>query len=70
MRILCVDDHEDTCRLLTAMLGLSDLEAIAVPTAAEALRLIEAEKFSLYVIDGRLPDADGAAFCEQIRRED
>ena len=69
-RILCVEDDEDTRELLTTLLGFSDLKAVAVRTAAEALRLMEAERFSLYVIDGQLPDAGGLSFCEQIRRVD
>ena len=69
-RILCVDDDEDTRQLITAMLRLSDLDAVAVSTAAEALRLMEGERFSLYVIDGQLPDKGGLNFCEEIRRVD
>ena len=69
-RILCVEDDEDTRQLLTIMLGFSDLEAVAVPTAAEALGLMEVERFSLYVIDEQLPDAGGFSFCEDIRRVD
>jgi CheY-like chemotaxis protein len=69
-RILCVEDDEDTRELLITLLGFSDLKAVAVRTAAEALRLMEAERFSLYVIDGQLPDAGGLSFCEQIRRVD
>ncbi len=57
MRILCVDDSEDVCELLVTMLGRSDLEAVAAHDAAAALRLMEAERFSLYIIDGRLPGA-------------
>lgn len=26
MRILCIDDNQDTCELLTTMLGMSNLE--------------------------------------------
>ena len=70
MRILCIEDNEDTRELLTTMLGLSDLEAVAVPAAAEALRLMEGEQFSLYIIDGQLPDVGGLSFCEEIRRVD
>jgi DNA-binding response OmpR family regulator len=70
MRILCIDDSKDTCELLTTMLGFADLEAVAVPTAAEALRLMESETFSLYVIDGQMPDVGGLTFCEEIRRVD
>ena len=69
-RILCVEDDEDTRELLTTLLGYYDLESVAVATAAEALRLMEGERFSLYVIDGQLPDLGGLSFCEQIRRVD
>jgi CheY-like chemotaxis protein len=69
-RILCIDDNEDTCSMLTALLGISDLQATSVPSADEALSLIEKEKFDLYVVDGQLPDVSGLTLCEQIRAVD
>jgi len=69
-RILCAEDDKDTRELLTTMLGCAGLGAVAVPTAAEALRLMESERFGLYVIDGELPGVGGLSFCEQIRRAD
>ena len=69
-RILCVDDDESTCELLTTMLGLSDLEAVGVSDVNEALRLMETEQFSLYVLDGQLPGVSGLALCQQIRAID
>lgn len=69
-RILCIDDHEDTCELLTAMLGRSDLEAVSAPGVDEALRLMERERFSLYVVDGQMPGTSGLTLCEQIRTAD
>ena len=68
MRILCVDDNDDTCFWLTKLLGHSHLEAIAVSDAAAALRLMATEKFSLFVIDGQLPGVGGLSFCKEIRR--
>lgn len=70
MRILCVDDDKDTRELLGHLLEYSDLEAIAVQDTASALRLIEKEKFSLYIIDGQLPGISGLGLCEQIRQHD
>jgi len=32
--------------------------------------LMEEERFSLYVIDGQLPDVGGLSFCEESRRKD
>jgi DNA-binding response OmpR family regulator len=69
-RILCVDDDESTCELLTTMLGFSDLEAISAPDADEALRKIKSEKFSLYILDSQMPGAPGLSLCEQIRQLD
>ncbi len=70
MRILCVDDDEDTRFLLEQLLGFSDLEAIAVQDTTSALHLIEAERFSLYIIDSQLPGISGLGLCAQIRQFD
>jgi DNA-binding response OmpR family regulator len=69
-RILCVDDDEDTCALLKTMLGMADLNVIAVPNADEALRLIESERFDLYVLDSEMPGFSGLTLCHQIRAVD
>ncbi len=65
--ILCVDDDESIRNLLTTMLGLSDLEAVGVSDVNEALRLMEREQFSLYIIDGQMPGVSGLSLCKQIR---
>lgn len=70
MRILCIDNDEDTAFLLKTMLGLSDLEAVTVPNVAAALLMIEHERFSLYIVDGEMPEIGGLTFCEKIRRVD
>lgn len=70
MRILCVDDDEDTRYLLESLLSFADFEAIAVQDTAAALRLIRQEQFKLYIIDGQLPGMSGLGLCEQIRAID
>ena len=69
-RILCVEDDQDTRDMLKARLGLSDIEAVVAPDMDAALRLIERERFSLYVLDGGLRGANGLSLCEQIRAAD
>jgi DNA-binding response OmpR family regulator len=69
-RILCVDDDEDTCDLLKTMLGRADFDVISVPDAAEALRLIESERFDLYVLDSEMPGFSGLTLCHRIRTVD
>ena len=69
-RVLCVEDDADTRDMLKLMLGFSDFEAVAAPDANAALRLMERERFSLYVLDGGLRNAKGLSLCQQIRGSD
>jgi DNA-binding response OmpR family regulator len=56
--------------MLQYVSGVNCLACAGVARAAEALRLMENEKFSLYVIDGQMPNVGGFTFCEEIRRVD
>jgi len=53
--------------MLTALLRFSRIEAKAVATAAQALSLIQAERFDLYLLDAWLPDLDGFELCRRMR---
>src|SRR6266487_1233028 len=66
-RVLCVDDDEDSREMLTALLRFSRIEAKAAATAAQALALIQAERFDLYLLDAWLPDLDGFELCRRMR---
>jgi DNA-binding response OmpR family regulator len=70
MRILCVEDDEDTCLLLTTLLDNYGFEAVCVPDAAAALRLMACEQFRLYILDGQLPGISGLTLRQRIRRQD
>lgn len=69
-RILCVEDDADTRDMLKFKLLLSDFEAVVAPDMEAALRLMERERFSLYVLDGGLQNDRGLSLCEQIRAAD
>lgn len=66
-RVLCVDDDEDAREMLSALLKFSLIETRAVGTAAQALSLIQAEHFDLYLLDSWLPDLDGFELCRRVR---
>lgn len=70
MRILCVDDDDDTCQILTTLLGDSGIDAVCVPDVDTALRLMAGEQFGLFIIDGQLPNISGLTLCQQIRQHD
>ncbi|HEX5702680.1 MAG TPA: response regulator [Pyrinomonadaceae bacterium] len=67
LRVLCVDDDEDSRAMLTALLRLEFIEAKAVGTGAQALSSSQAEPFDLYMLDSRLPDVDGFELCRRLR---
>ena len=69
-RVLCVDDDEDSRVMLINLLREALIEAKAVGTAAQALSMIQTERFDLYLLDGWLPDFDGFELCRQMRAFD
>jgi DNA-binding response OmpR family regulator len=56
--------------MLKLKLGLSGFEVVVAPDMEAALRLIECERFGLYVLDGGLRGVSGPTLCEQIRASD
>jgi len=69
-RVLYVEDEEDSRGMLSAILKFWRIKAKAVPTAGQALQLIEAERFDMYLLDTSLPDLDGFELCRQLRASD
>lgn len=69
-RVLCVEDDEDTCKLLSGLLGLINCETYSAATAAEALDRIALERFDLYLLDNWLPGGSGVELCRKIRETD
>lgn len=65
-RLLCVDDHEDSCDMLINL--LSDYEVTPASTSADGLRLARSDRFDLILLEHRLPDGGGADLCSQIRK--
>lgn len=69
-RILCVDDDEDICFVLTHLLGQENYEVIAVKVVSEALQLAQNESFNLYILDEWFPREAGLGLCRKIREFD
>ena len=69
-RVLCVDDDEDSCEMLTTLLRLALIEAKTVGTAVQALSSMKTDRFDLYVLDAWLPEIDGFELCRRMRSID
>ena len=69
MRILLVEDHADTAKLLGRLLGRMGYVVLTAGTVARALDLAETETFDLVISDVGLPDASGYDLMRQVGRK-
>lgn len=66
-RILVVEDHADTARMLAQLLTKRGHDAHCVSTVAEALEFARAEPPELVVSDISLPDGSGLELMRELR---
>ena len=66
-RILVVDDHDDTTRVLSRLLRLKGYDVMTATTVAGALGLCRTIQFDLLVAAGDLPDGHGNDIMRALR---
>ncbi|MEH6945086.1 response regulator transcription factor [Bacillus sp. JJ722] len=67
--ILLVDDEKGILTMLKTLLEKEGFKRIVTATTGEeAMLQVESASFDLVVLDVMLPDTDGFALCQQIRR--
>jgi CheY-like chemotaxis protein len=67
--VLIVEDENGTAASLERMIRYSGREAVAVPTASEALALMPIRKPDAIVLDVHLPDVNGLTLLRAIRAD-
>jgi DNA-binding response OmpR family regulator len=67
-RVLCVEDHEDTCELLRVILANHTL--VFAGNFADGLLSARRRYFDLYLLDNWLPGGSGVELCRRIREFD
>lgn len=66
-RILCVDDDDDTCVMLSMLLGQHMYEVVTARDVEQAIRLAGGEeKFDLYILDMRFKGDSGVELCRKL----
>ena len=68
LRVLIVEDSEDTLTLLTAMFAREGAHAVAAPSAAEALQWASTNQPDIVISDIGMPDVDGYQLLEQLKQ--
>jgi CheY-like chemotaxis protein len=69
MRILVVEDHLDTMRLLAMMLDHFGHQIATADSRRGALRLLRSQNFDVVVSDIKLPDGTGYDVVSQAKRK-
>lgn len=66
-RVLCAEPHEDTCRLLTALLEQQGHEVVSARSLRECLELVGESRFDLYMLDDDYIDGTSLELCKRLR---
>ena len=67
-KILIAEDEKPMARALEIKIGSDpDLEARAVFNGAEALKILETEKYDLVLTDLMMPDVDGFTLLKELK---
>jgi two-component system cell cycle sensor histidine kinase/response regulator CckA len=69
MKILLVEDHEESRRTLRRLIERRGHEVVGVESAEEAERVLRQEKFQFLILDWMLPGKSGIELCRQLRAE-
>jgi two-component system response regulator HydG len=67
-KILVVDDDTYICNLVSKFLAQNGYETQTTFSGNEAIKSIKKTKFDLVICDFRLPDSDGLAILQQIKK--
>ena len=70
LRILVVDDHDDTRELVQTMLTAAGAAVDTASSAAGALAALDRARPDMLLSDIGMPEADGYALIEEVRRRD
>jgi signal transduction histidine kinase/CheY-like chemotaxis protein len=68
IKVLLVEDNDDSREMLTVLFAQSDLQITAVASVAEALRAIEQVKPDILISDIGMPEQDGYDLIRKVRQ--
>lgn len=69
-RILVVDENEDNCTMMSALLGRIGYRTETTRSVADALKVAHHQRPALYVLDNYFSDGRGTDLCRQLRAAD
>ncbi|MDQ3219790.1 MAG: response regulator [Acidobacteriota bacterium] len=68
--VLYADDDEDSCTMLSTLLGYSEIDVSCAHTVKEAFLSAQTKKFDLFLLASRFDDGSGEELCRGLREFD
>ena len=68
LRILLVDDNEDSLTVFKMLLEMEGADVVACSSASDALALLDGPPFDLVLSDINMPGMDGIGFVREVRK--
>ncbi|KPK98997.1 MAG: hypothetical protein AMJ95_01735 [Omnitrophica WOR_2 bacterium SM23_72] len=68
-KILVVDDEEELREILKKRLKQKQYEVVTASTGKEAIRICQAQKVDLVLLDIAMPQMDGYQTCENLKQD-
>jgi DNA-binding response OmpR family regulator len=69
MRALIVEDHSDTLRVLSLLLGRCGYQTVTAKDAGEARSLLDEMQIDVLISDLGLPDGDGLDLVQEAKQK-
>jgi PAS domain S-box-containing protein len=69
MKILLVEDHQESRKSLQRLIERRGHEVVGVGSAEEAKRALESERFPFLILDWMLPGQSGIDLCRELRSQ-
>ena len=67
-RVLIIDDEQETCDLIKRVVGYLGMEALTLNSSAQAVDLLERNKFDLVILDFHMASPDGVELARLVRQ--
>lgn len=67
-KVLVVDDNQDAINIVTSILKIAGYSVITAKDGLEAMHKIQRENPALILLDITMPEMDGFAVCESVKR--
>ena len=67
-RVFILDDEQETCDLIERVVGYLGMEALTLKSSAQAVDLLERNKFDLVILDFHMASPDGVELARLVRQ--